>query len=219
MKNIILSGVTMLLVNCSMGQVCSNSYFLNNGAAMDLTDYDANGLLKGKQSIKILNANGTTSTIHSIKTDAQGKITEDRETKYECTPTGAKLYFGYTDSKINQEAFLLYPLHPIAGEKIGGDVNLEMEKVNEEGKKIKMTLQITNRKFDGMEEVSTPLGKFNCMRIKCNTKMKIKIGMIGIPIEMDVIEWYSFEVGVVKSEIYVKGKREGTTALTAFKRQ
>lgn len=218
MKNIILSGVIMLLVNCCLGQICSNSYFLNNGVTMDLTDYDANGLLKGKQSIKILNANGTTSTIHSTKTDEQGKVTEDRETKYECTPTGAKLYFGYTDSKTKQEAFLLYPLHPIAGEKIGGDVNLEMEKVNEEGKKVKMTLQITDRKFEGMEEISTPLGKLDCMKIKCNTKIKIKLGMISIPIEMDAIEWYSFQIGVVKSETYVKGKREGTTELTALKR-
>ncbi len=73
-----------------------------------------------------------------------------------------------------------------------------------------MTVHVTDRKVEGMEEVTTDAGTFNCLKLSQNvsTRMLFKI-------EASSIEWYSEGVGVVRSESYnSKGKLTGYSVLT-----
>lgn len=73
-----------------------------------------------------------------------------------------------------------------------------------------MTVHVTDRKVEGLEEITTDAGTFNCLKLTQNvsTRMLIKI-------EASSIEWYAEGVGVVRSESYnSKGKLTGYSILT-----
>lgn len=73
-----------------------------------------------------------------------------------------------------------------------------------------MTVNVTDRKVEGLEEITTEAGTFNCLKMtqNVNTRMVVKI-------EASSIEWYSEGVGMVRSESYNKsGKLTGYSVLT-----
>jgi len=77
-----------------------------------------------------------------------------------------------------------------------------------------MTVAITNRKVDAVESITTPAGTFECYKISYDiaTKMMINIRAKGT-------EWYSKDVGMVKSESYSSdGKLMGSTVLASVKK-
>ena len=73
-------------------------------------------------------------------------------------------------------------------------------------------IDITERKVIGEETLNTPAGSFNCFKISQKIVMKTVLKM-----EMNSIEWYSKEVGMVKSETYnKKNKLKSYTLLTTY---
>ena len=77
----------------------------------------------------------------------------------------------------------------------------------------KMTVDVYNRKVDALESVTTPAGTFNCVKISYEMKtfMMMEILTKGV-------EWYSKDVGLVKSESYdTKGKLISSSLLSVFK--
>jgi len=75
-----------------------------------------------------------------------------------------------------------------------------------------MTISITNRKVEAVENVTTPAGTFECYKISYDiaTKMMINVKMKGT-------EWYAKNVGLVKSESYNNdGKLMGSNLLTGL---
>jgi hypothetical protein len=70
---------------------------------------------------------------------------------------------------------------------------------------------MTKRKVEGRESVTTPAGTWNCFKITYHSKMIFKMG-IGIPMNMDVTEWWAPGFGVVKTE-----SDSGKTEITAIK--
>jgi hypothetical protein len=76
-----------------------------------------------------------------------------------------------------------------------------------------MTISISNRKVEAVENITTPAGTFECFKISYDiaTKMMINVKMKGV-------EWYAKKVGLVKSESYNNdGKLMGSTLLTGLK--
>ena len=53
--------------------------------------------------------------------------------------------------------------------------------------------------MEGKESITTPAGTWNTYKITYHNKVTMKIG-IGIPMNMDVTEWYAPGFGVVKTE-------------------
>jgi hypothetical protein len=221
MKNIVLAILTFLTVHSCVGQSCATPYFSKLGSALELNDIDKNGQVRSKQLIKVTRvdntAEGITSIVNTTRIDAQGKVTESRDTRFVCTASGTKKYVGFDDTQTKQEAFLFYPFSPQPGEKIPGDVSYDIEQVNDQGKKTKMGSEIRNRFFQNMEDVTTPAGSFHCMRIKYDLKVKVKLGFVTIPVQIDATEWYSPEAGVVKMEGFINGTRETFIQLVAIK--
>lgn len=77
-----------------------------------------------------------------------------------------------------------------------------------------MTLRIyqTNRKVEKIETITTTAGTFDCILMKSDMEMNALFSK-----KMTVKEWFSKEVGLVKSETYnKKGELEGSTELTKF---
>ncbi|MCK5105190.1 MAG: hypothetical protein KAR17_20345, partial [Cyclobacteriaceae bacterium] len=78
----------------------------------------------------------------------------------------------------------------------------------------KMTVLITDRKVEAREEIKTPAGDFDCLKLSQKISTKMIIG-----IEASSIEWYSEGVGMVRSESYnKKGKLNGYSELTKFEK-
>lgn len=116
--------------------------------------------------------------------------------------------FSSTDARI-QNVYLEYPANMNVGDQLK-DGHMEME-TDSKGMKQTLTMDITNRKVEGKESVTTPAGTWDCYKITSSTKMKIKTMGVGIPINMDVTEWYAPGVGVIKTE-----SKGGGTAITAI---
>jgi hypothetical protein len=65
---------------------------------------------------------------------------------------------------------------------------------------VTITSNITNRKVDAAESVTTPAGTFDCIRISYDTFTK----MAFIKTEGRTVEWYAPNIGIVKAEYYDK---------------
>jgi hypothetical protein len=76
-----------------------------------------------------------------------------------------------------------------------------------------MTISITDRKVEKIEDITTPAGTYNCALITYTTSTKMSF------MDMKTIskDWYSSEVGIVKSETYDKnGELSGSRVLTGY---
>ena len=75
-----------------------------------------------------------------------------------------------------------------------------------------ITLDVINRKVIGKEKITTSAGSWDCYVITNNTKLKIKTMGIGVPMNMDVTEWFAPGFGMVKTK-----SKFGETVLTAIR--
>lgn len=87
--------------------------------------------------------------------------------------------------------------------------------VSNNGMKIMtISVNISNRKVEAKEDITTPAGTFECYKISYDISTKMLI-----TIKASTVEWYAKNVGVVKSESYnKKGKLTGYTVLTEFQK-
>jgi hypothetical protein len=104
------------------------------------------------------------------------------------------------------------PLNPQPGQSLP-DASVEMAMkmgfVN-----MRVAADITNRKVEGMEEVSVAAGNFNCYKFTSD----VNSVALGIKIKSKLSEWYAKGIGTVKSETYDKnGKLESRTELVELK--
>jgi hypothetical protein len=75
-----------------------------------------------------------------------------------------------------------------------------------------LTMVINNRKVDGQESVTTSAGTWNCFRISFKSKVTVKTGPFGFPVNIDCVEWYAPGLGIVKTQ-----SKAGGTAITSIK--
>lgn len=118
----------------------------------------------------------------------------------------------YQDMETEVDATNLdMPLDPVAGQELndgsvsvkigGGGVNM-----------FNMTVNITNRKVEAIEDITTDAGTFTCVKISYDVETKMLIKVRG-----SVVEWYALDVGTVRSESYnKKGDLTGYSVLTEF---
>jgi len=85
---------------------------------------------------------------------------------------------------------------------------------NNDMKIMTISVNISNRKVEAIEEVTTPAGIFECYKISYDMSTKMLI-----TIKASTVEWYAKNIGVVRSESYnKKGKLTGYTVLTEYKK-
>ena len=77
-----------------------------------------------------------------------------------------------------------------------------------------ISVNISNRKVEAKEDITTRAGTFECYKISYDISTKMLI-----TIKASTVEWYAKNVGVVRSESYnKKGKLTGYTVLTEFQK-
>ena len=77
-----------------------------------------------------------------------------------------------------------------------------------------ISVNISNRKVEAKEDITTRAGTFECYKISYDISTKMLI-----TIKASTVEWYAKNVGVVRSESYnKKGKLTGYTVLTDFQK-
>jgi len=78
-----------------------------------------------------------------------------------------------------------------------------------------LKVRIFNRKVDAVETIKTNMGNYECYKVTYDVETDM-----GITVKSKGAEWYTKNVGVVKSETYdASGKLMGSTLLTKFKDQ
>jgi len=204
-------------------QDCKTYYFLQNNKTIEMTFYNKKGEASGKQVYSVSdykNSGGvSTATINSEMFDKKGKSSNKSTGMVKCTggimmmdmkmkmPQGQK--YGTTNAKA-ESIFIEYPYKINVGENLkDGHMELDMDNM---GMKQNLTLDVTNRKVEGKEKITTTAGTWDCYKITYSLKMKIKTMGIGVPLNMDVTEWFAPGFGVVKTQ-----SKYGETAITSIK--
>ena len=118
----------------------------------------------------------------------------------------------YKDAEAKFEtAYIEYPSNISVGQTLK-DVDFTMEVTGKNNAATTITYKMVNRKVNSQEKVTTPAGTWDAYVISYNSTFKTQIGPIGLPINMEVKEWFVPGIGTVKSETYNKaGKLAGST--------
>lgn len=108
------------------------------------------------------------------------------------------------------DVYLEYPATMNIGDQLK-DGHLAMDSESQGGIKSSVEIDITDRKVLGKESVTTAAGTWECYKITSKNKITSRIAGIGIPIKMDVTEWFAPGFGIVKTE-----SKGGKTEITSI---
>ncbi|MCF6359854.1 MAG: DUF3108 domain-containing protein [Cyclobacteriaceae bacterium] len=203
---------------------CNQYFHVKKGTSWTLSNFNAKGKLQGKTIQKVSeyeeSSNGFEAIFEITSVDKKGEQTLVGSSTLTCE--GGVIYFDMSD---------MFPKEQMESMK---DFDMTMKGTNVElpaelkkGQELKdanivmsvsgpMTMNfkidVTNRKVLGIETLNTPAGSFECFKISQDIYMKTIIKM-----EMRSIEWFSKDVGMVKSETYdKKNKLKSYTLLTTY---
>jgi len=210
-----------------IAQDCPMYYPDKENTQMEYKQYDKKGGLAGSSIQKITGikktANSTEVEVSAEHFDAKGKSLGTANLIARCE--GGVFYIdmsnymnqgsmeGYEDMEMTVEGGNLeMPSNMKAGDILPNG-NMKMSFASGGMTVMNITIAITNRKVEAVENLTTPAGTFECYKISYDiaTKMMINVKMKGI-------EWYTKNVGMVKSESYNNdGKLQGSTVLSALK--
>ena len=200
----------------------------SNGKKLVYSNMDAKGNEQGKINYTSTKKDGSTVSYHTEIIDKKGQSIGASDSEIKCTgdalridmksfvPSASAKQLG--KMQVTGEAkYLVYPLNVKAGQTLE-DGTMTMNITNDGHQMGDMQMDITNRKVEQAETISTPADSFNTFRISYDAMVKIKMMGIGFPVHMHVIEWFSPKIArPVKSETYTKnGKLAGTMQLVSI---
>jgi len=207
-------------------QDCSNYYYLQNNKTIEMTISNNKGKESGKMTYTVSDSrksgNAVTATINSEFVDAKGKSITKATNNVKCVNGVMQMDMKVFIPAAQQEqiksgtatasdVYLEYPANMNVGDQLkDGLLNMDYETAS--GLKSSIEVSITERKVEGKETVTTPAGTWECFKITSKNKITSRIAGIGIPIRMDVTEWYAPGFGVIKTE-----SKTGKTEITSIK--
>lgn len=184
------------------------------------------GKESGKMTYLITNGqktgNSVSATINSEFIDTKGKTITKGTNNVKCENgvmqmnmkvfiPPAQLEQMKSGTATASDVYLEYPATMNIGDQLkDGEFNMDYESAS--GLKSSIDVSITERKVEGKESVTTPAGTWECFKISAKNRITSRIAGIGIPIKMDVIEWFAPGFGVVKTE-----SKTGKTEITSIK--
>ena len=226
-KTMILTGVILLFSVLLFAQDCVFYYPKTQGAKLEFKSFDKDDKLTGSsiQTIKEFSETGNSTSAH-IEAQSFDKKGEDLgKTEFSVICENGE-YSVDMKSFMNSQTMEAYeemdvkvksdnlkiPANLNVGDELGNG-KLEIS-VHTEGMKIMgMTTDITQRKVEAKEEITTEAGIFDCYKITYILTVKTMFS-----VKMEVAEWIAEEVGTVKSETYSNGESMGYTLLTGIKK-
>ena len=227
MKYLLFVLLMLLPVASALSQECKAYIPYEEGTKSELTNYDKKGKVTGvvKQQITKVehNGNSTLFSVHQVFNDPKSKE-EPFETDMTFKCVDGVFYIdmnGYLDKnqmnsygemelKVTMDEIDIPSSYKVGQNLKDGSVNME---VVGGPVPLKMSVKVVNRLVEGEEQLTTPAGTFNCIKISQDIVTKSIMTM-----KINAVEWYAEGVGVVKSETYRKGKLMGYSELTKFEK-
>jgi len=210
----------LLIAKIIFGQDCTMYFPAKEGAELEYTNYDAKNKVTGTLVQKIVKkestANSVILTIESTSYDKKNKAEATHSFDVKCENgvffMNMKAFLPSNQGKEQQDNMeitatdLDIPSNPTIGQTLSdGNVKMSMKAGMME---MNMTVTIVNRKVEAFENVTTPAGTYECIKITYNiiTDMMFKS-------ENKAIQWIAKNVGMVKSETYDKSDKLIATSL------
>jgi hypothetical protein len=207
-------------------QPCESYYPAETGTKWEITNYNARGKVESVEKSQVLSNSqiegGTETTISSKIFDDKGKETSSQTFTTQCKNgvfyldmktmlSGDAMNSG--DAEIMVESSNMeMPANLTVGQKLADAWIKVSFQASEMPTMFSQTVNITNRKVEGFETITTPAGTFNCVKISFDVDMKMLFS-----VKMTSHVWYSVGVGTVRTENFDKrGKPQGHSELTAF---
>ena len=230
--NIGVKGVALLLIGALaptwlQAQTCDSKFFaLKEGVHLEYTMYSGSEKVEGTQWQDITGVestpDGTRAEMKVGYRDKKGKDVYESEYGFICQGNMVKIDYKSLMAGPMQQQF------PDAEAEITGtdvewpndlsvgmelpDANMHM-KVSMGGINMRMEMDITGRKVEKQETITTPAGTFDCLVIYSESRSKMMMGERTFPSRL----WIAEGVGMVKNESYdKKGKINSQMILTAF---
>jgi hypothetical protein len=229
MKRTLLAAIAVIvLAQVGMAQDCSQFINAVNGKKLVYSNMDAKGSNTGTFNYLTTKKDASTVAVHTEVFDKDGKSIGASDSEAKCNgsvmsidmksfipPASVKQF---SNMQMQGDAkYLVYPLNLKSGQTLDdGSMTIQ---INNNGTQMgTMQMDITNRKVEQQEKVSTQAGEFDCFRISYDAMIRVKMMGIGFPVHMHVVEWFSPKLArPVKSETYSKnGKLGGTMQLQSI---
>lgn len=228
MKRFLLSAIMFLLPLILMAQDCAFYYPRQEGAVMEITNYNRKDKVTGKTVQKISSVeqsgNSITATIEVQTYDKKDNLTFESDMEVSCENDvfnismenflNGETMAAYKESDVTIESDnLKYPANMKPGMELN-DGSIKISVRSTAMPVMNMTTTVSNRKVEGKENITTPAGTFECYKISYDISTKMMISM-----SFKAVEWISMDAGVVKSESYnSNGKLMGYSLLTKFEK-
>lgn len=215
-----------LIIYQSQAQCTNPFYQFKEGMVMEIENYDANDKPQGKNETRVISWSETPSGYEATLAykifDKKGKQIADGEYKAECAEGIIRIQMSAFIPDESLQAFkdmememkmdnLEFPSDLKAGQTLK-DASFEMTAKNSP-MPMKFIFNITDRKVEGKESVTTPAGTFDCFKISEKTHSKMMISNM----EFTTVQYIAEKYGAVKTETYrSNGKLMGYSLLTKF---
>jgi len=171
-----------------------------------------NYIENGEQTVKLRNEYQGVDTDSVFMTELEMKCKDGRYYVDMESFIGESMLAPYSEMETTFEVEnMTIPAKLKAGDVLdNGRVGVTIS--NNDMKIMTISVNISNRKVEAIEEVTTPAGIFECYKISYDMSTKMLI-----TIKASTVEWYAKNIGVVRSESHnKKGKLTGYTVLTGL---
>lgn len=215
--------IALLIGAGATAQECRHYYYLQNNKTIEMTIYGKKGDVAGKNVYQVsdvkTSGGSSTSVVNSEMTDKKGKSIAKSVINFKCTggvmmmdmkfmiPQQQSQQFSNAKA---EDVYIEYPVNMKPGDNLK-DAHFTMV-MNNNGMEQTLTMDVTNRKVEGKESITTPAGTWECFKISSKSRISIKMGPIGIPMNIESTEWFAPGFGIVKTE-----SKQGGTMITAVR--
>jgi len=226
MKKVFLVLAALLTITNVIAQ-CNNPFYqLKKGTIIEMTNYDKKDKIQGRTETEVIefdeSSNGYISTIAYKFFDKKNKLVSEGDYTLTCddgiikidmssfVPAESMAAFQNMEVEVNMDR-LEYPSNMEVGQNLN-DAKLQLSTKNSPVP-MKMVFNITDRKVEGKESVTTPAGTFDCFKIGYNSSSKVMISNMNYR----TVEYISQKCGAVRTETYKSnGNMIGYTLLTRY---
>lgn len=223
----LLTGLVLINFISAGAQDCVSYFPVKEGTVIENQHFNAKDKLESsdKQTVltKATTVGGWEITVKSESYDEKNTLQFSKNLKYECK-NGIFIFdmqnfldpqtaSAYKDMQVTMTAKNLEFEGSLSAGKSLPDGNIEMKVQNQGMTLMNMTVNVTNRKVEANEKITTPAGTFDCYKITYDVETKVMFKVVG-----KGIDWIAKEVGVVRSETYdSKGKLNSYSVLSSIK--
>lgn len=205
---------------------CSRFYPMEEGTAFEYTMYNKKGKTDGVTSYKVTsvenNGDSTMATMDISFTDDKGKDVYNTDYSFTCTGNMVTIDYEslmpqqmleqYGDMEMDITGTDLEIPNDLSVGQLLEDANVTL-KISMGGINMTTTVDMTNRKVEKQESVTTPAGTFDCYVLYSDTESKMMMAKQSFPSRV----WLAEGVGMVKQETYKKnGDLMNSMQLTKF---